>query len=302
MQTYFIRHTQKQDIDDDTRERLWKSRKIAVHFPHEKSGRKNTDTTSLNPEDYKVSDRKAIRALLELAANGGYVCAQYHGHYGEVLVGRIEPRTKVELLRGKWGDLHGLKGRTAILKALPLRNAKVVRTVDYPVMFVGQPRQGTLMRWHVIGAAVQNIIEGRKETFSFASLMPAHQEILCSEFLRLPEAAGWRLPTLAHLILPLGRTMKDIDIFGLATDGKRILAQVTFANREKSIWKLKKLNTYANVDCHLIMFCQTDNQEFIGRVHIVPIEKVFDFFRSFETGRKWRQMVAGSPSEGSISP
>jgi hypothetical protein len=78
MDTYFIRHTASMDVDDDTRAHLWRERKIAIHFPWVKSGDASNDTSSLNPEDYKPSDKRAIRALLKLAETGGYVCAQHY--------------------------------------------------------------------------------------------------------------------------------------------------------------------------------------------------------------------------------
>jgi hypothetical protein len=64
-----------------------------------------------------------------------------------------------------------------------------------------------------------------------SDLSPSQQEILCSEFLRMPEVESRGLPRLVHLLLPPGKTMRDIDIVGTAADGKRLLAQVTFGDR-----------------------------------------------------------------------
>jgi hypothetical protein len=42
MATYFVRHTLDLDIDDDTRRALWEARKIAIHFPWDKSALSST--------------------------------------------------------------------------------------------------------------------------------------------------------------------------------------------------------------------------------------------------------------------
>ena len=146
--------------------------------------------------------------------------------------GWSDPNSKIELLNGKWGGRSGLQGRAAVLKTLRLSNVKLVDPVDYAVLAVGRPRQGTIMQWHLAGKTVENLVPGRRSKPQLSDLAPSQQEILCSEFLRLPEAASLGLPRLAHLLLPTGRTMQDIDIDGIATDAKRLLAQVTFSPLE----------------------------------------------------------------------
>jgi hypothetical protein len=78
METYFIRHTWKCSIDEKTRERMWNSRRVFIHFPWDSQRKqqdynsRRTDSTSANPNDYDGSDKRAIKALRALADNGGY--------------------------------------------------------------------------------------------------------------------------------------------------------------------------------------------------------------------------------------
>ncbi len=118
MHTYYVRHTRELHVDDSTRHRLWKERKIAIHFPWGKSGPSADlpDSSSLNPSDYSETDSRAVRALTELAKNGGYVCAEYYGRE-ECLLGSIAPNSKIELVSDVWGNRNRWTGRQAILKA-----------------------------------------------------------------------------------------------------------------------------------------------------------------------------------------
>jgi hypothetical protein len=179
-----------------------------------------------------------MNALVELARSGGYVCAQYQGRE-TCLVGMIVPNSSVELLYGHWGSLHGCKDRAAVLKTLRLVRVKEVRPSESVAVLVGRPRQGTLMRWPNAGKAIENLVEGRAGQVQVADLSASQQEILCSELLRLPQARQLGLPNLVHLLLPVGRTMKDIDIYGLADAGDRLFAQVTFHFLEQAQARLK---------------------------------------------------------------
>jgi hypothetical protein len=285
MKTYFARHTRKLYIDEDTRRMLWESRRIAIHYPDDKNGLPEEDNSSTNPDDYKGSGRKALRALVEIADNGGYVCAQHHG-YDEVQIGKVKPGSKIELLYGKWGP--GFEGRTAILKSLQLLEVKLVKPSDYASILVGRPRQGTLMRWPSAGALIENLVENKINVPELASLSFDQQEILCSEFLRLPEAVNLGLPTLANLILPVGRTMKDLDLIALATDGKPIFAQVTYSDVNQVDWKLKRLLKYSDPNgCHLLLFCNSSEIIHRSGVTIIPLERVFKLFTETESGSKW---------------
>ena len=99
MKEFFIRHTKKIKVRDEDLKDLWDKDKIAIHFP----GEGDEDSKSLNPEDYKKpSEKGAIKCLLELAKDGGYVWAESridkNAKIGFVEPSRTnEPETNIEL-------------------------------------------------------------------------------------------------------------------------------------------------------------------------------------------------------------
>ncbi|MFY9233187.1 MAG: hypothetical protein WAO58_01880 [Fimbriimonadaceae bacterium] len=293
MNTYFARHTIEIDIDGDTRASLWDQRKVAIHFPDALVQWPEEDSTSLDLKDYVgCRGMRAMKALVELAQSGGYVCADHYPHK-EVLVGVVEPGTPIELVHGKWGNRNNWAGRAAVLKTLQLTRTSVVEPSAHAVILVGRPRQGTLMKWPRAGKVIENIVEGRTDGCSLSDLSPDQQEIICSEFLRTPDAAAMGLPTLARLLLPVGRTMKDIDIAGLASDGSRIYAQVTFSGGKTSLNKINKLRDYAAGRCHLILFCECEKPTMWGSIHAIPLSLVYDSFCESDLGAAWLRAASG---------
>lgn len=288
MDTYFIRHTEVLDIDDDTRNYLWSNHKIAIHFPWEKKGKdRSQDSTSLNPDDYESSDRRAVQALVNLARDGGYVCAQ-HVNREESMLGFVEPGSKIQLFNGKWGDRNGMRGRTAILKTLQLTKMQLIKPLHSALLLVGRPRQGTIMRWPSAGRVVEYMVEGRSRQLQLCDLHYSQQEILCSEFLRTDEAVSSGLPRLTYLLLPPGRTMKDIDIAGIADDGKMLMAQVTYSTLDAAQSKIDRLSPYEDPkQAHLVLFCKCDNPGSQKGVKIYPIEQAFNIFISTKLGKRW---------------
>jgi hypothetical protein len=175
-----------------------------------------------------------------------------------------------------------------------LKAVKFVRPADYATILVGRPRQGTLNRWPSAGLMIENIVEGRPTELALNNLSYAQQEILCSEFLRTSCAVSNGLPTLVGLILPVGRTMKDIDFIGIASDGKPIFAQVTFSNLEAARRKLERLRKYDDDrKCHLILFCSVEKPSQQGRIKIVPLSIVFKEFTSTKSGKTWLKYTLG---------
>jgi hypothetical protein len=294
METYFIRHTEELDIDPKAKASLWESETIAIHFPHYKSRKSlsGRDNSSLDPTDYRPSDAKAIRALTRLAKDGGYVCAVHAGH-SECLLGYVPPGTKVDLMSTTWGDMCGYKGRKAILKTITLQKTRIMDRSDLASVLVGCPRQGTIMRWPKAKDVIQNAVEGIHIKPSLDRLIPGQQEILCSEFLRLPqfERIG-EVPSsrLAHLLLPTGRTMKDVDICGITESGQTLFAQVTFRTLEdpKAKEKLETLATYSGSGRNvLVFFCDCPGIKQVGEVKIIPLQHAYECFVSTALGGTW---------------
>jgi hypothetical protein len=236
-----------------------------------------------------------MNALKELERAGGYVCAQYHGQEA-CLVGMVDPGSSIELIYGTWGSNPA---RKAILKTLRLKRVKVVRPSESVAILVGRPRQGTLMRWPNAGKAIERLVEGQAGEVELADLSPSQQEVLCSEFLRLSDAQFRGLPKLICLLLPVGGTMKDIDVYALAEDGRRIFAQVTFRPLKEAQPKLDRLLPYKDCRSHLLLFCKAEAIVVVNGVTVVPIEDAFKQFRLSPTGQRWFAQFATIPSSES---
>jgi hypothetical protein len=119
-------------------------------------------------------------------------------------------------------------------------------------------------------------------------LLPPEQEIMCSEYMRLPEAAECGLPQLAYLLARPGETMKDIDILGISTNGRPILAQVAYVSHGSGKFneKLAKLRAYQERDqAQLVFFCNCPERTKDGGVIVMPLQKVFDSMRKHDSFR-----------------
>jgi hypothetical protein len=114
------------------------------------------------PGENQQKARGAIRALVELRNNGGYVCAVYrspdgHGNRPEFLVGVVKAGTAIILDEShKWRDKTG---RTAILKTLRLTPVKVLLQDEHAELMRLAPAHSTICRWHSAGDRVARLVE-----------------------------------------------------------------------------------------------------------------------------------------------
>lgn len=262
---------------------LWEKQIIAIHFPRDKSGELlDSDNESTEPADYSLKQRHAVQTLVTLGREGGYVCTEYRG-LTACLIGKVLPGTALEIVTGRWGAGEHA-GRIAMLKSLRLTQVKEIPASDQPATIVGRPRQGTLLRWPSAKNAISDLVEGRDANLDLDSLYPWEQEIMCSEFLR---GSHPPLPLLAHLLLPIGRTMKDIDILALAADGKRIYCQVTHLSLNAAQPKLRRLADNVADANHAVLFCDCDQIDSLTDVVIYPIALAFEQFRATPSGAAW---------------
>lgn len=228
-----------------------------------------------------------MRALSRLAEEGGYVCAEYF-QQKQCVLGYVKPGSRIQLFHGAWGSKNGLDGRKAILKSLRLEKVKLVNPYDSAVILVGRPRHGTVMRWKRAGKIIRNIVEGKRTRPSVDLLSSDQQEIMCSEFLRSAGAARIGLPKLAHLLLPVGRTMRGIDICGINESGSALFAQVTYLDLKHCGTKLNALLQYRdNGQNTLVLFCNCAEPTNKDGVRVVPLRTVYDAFTSTTAGRLW---------------
>ncbi len=297
METYFIRHTwNKVSVDDKTRKRMWRERRVFIHFPWDKTRNQHYDSRSKNPEGYEVGNKRALSALQRLATEGGYVCAHY-SEQDKWLMGFVPPKSKVRLFRGRWTPEDRPKGHNgvAIIKTVRLHKACLVSPHDYASLQSAQPRQGTIMRWPSVGDLVAAIVRKERRQVTFDRLGASDQEVMCAEFLRLGKMRQDILPKLVCLLRDVGRTMKDLDVLGIASDGKRIMAQVTYDPLETSgaRKKLDKLKKYqSNRGVHLLLFCDSKKRSRIGGVSVFPIREVYERFCRTPVGKLWKKQFS----------
>lgn len=276
MRSYFARHTERLLVRDEDLQRFWDEDKIAVHYPGDTE--RNPDTRSLDPEDYSGTGKTAVRYLRDLETDGGYVWAESRISPGVAKVGRVKPGTPVERDDALWevdGDFTGRRsGDAAVLKTLRLEegSACLIGRTEQMGLRAGRPRQGTLVRWHC-GTRLADLVEGRAPKEEWPNLSSEQAEAACAEFLRLQQERS-DLPRLRYLLLPVGRTLKDVDVYGLAEDGRAIFAQVTYHARKNkaSDEKMKKLKAYGEGSGHLVFFGKGQGPSTQSGIPFVSVE------------------------------
>jgi hypothetical protein len=295
MDTYFIRHTESIDIDEKTRERIWKERRIAIHFPGKANGKLGRqDNVSSDPDDYSPKrGRKQMRALAELARTGGFVCAEHYGHK-RCMLGLVKPKSKIELMRGHWGTRNGMPGKVAVLKTLKLHKIKMVHPTESAAFLAGRPRMGTISPWYSVGKLIGSIVNREVIKPSLELLLPPQQEVMCGEFLRTIDSTRLNLPQMTQLLLPVGGTLRDVDIWGIDENGNEVIAQVTYRSPENCDKKIKALRKHrVSKGGKLILFCKCSKLENRDGVLIVPLRLVYEKFTSTPSGKLWLKHILG---------
>lgn len=280
MKTYFIRHSAEWDVEAEFRHRLWAERKIAIRFE---------DLASANPSDYHTpAAQRGVRTFAELAQHGGLVCATISPYAG-CLVARLAPGTPITFEECRYPNAPG---RTGIVKVISLPNAREVPPDKANRLLIGQPQQGTICVWNIIGDRVKHFIEhGDVRITEFSDLLPHEQEVLCSEFLRTPAATLAGLPRLAHLSAPVGRTRKAVDIAGVTEQGLPIFVQVTHhqISDQEIKRKAQALRDAARASGgDLILFCRSDAPSQQAGVCFFPTQRVFDEMKQLPA---WRAAI-----------
>jgi len=243
---WVVRHTTELGIAGAEVRLLWEHNLVAIHYE---------DLKSTSPQDYTTKKAKrAIGLLNKLATKGGYVWADYWTH-DQDKVGYVQPNSQMGFKEVTHKD--SVKNGKAILKVLSITKVKTIEKDQFLALRAGKPNRGAISRWNGGKGKLGMIVRGEKIPREWASLTTAQQETVCSEFLR--SYCHHELPTLKRLLLPPGRTLKDIDIYGLGTDGKTIFGQVTFLSDRNAKKKAKMLQKYTGqTDATCILFCQCD--------------------------------------------
>jgi hypothetical protein len=244
MRSYFVRHTAVLRVRDEDLRRLWHDDRIAVHYPDEASGLGTEDSRSTDTDVYAGKGKTAMRYLHELQENGGYVWAEsFVAEDGAANVGLVEKGTEICLVDARW-DLRGkpyegrADGDRAVLKTMKLKKAKPVRRGQQLGLRAGKPREGTIVHWDKCGTRLEDLVEGRPPREEWANLSTEEQEAVCAEFLRYPPEDP-SLSALRYLLVPVGRTLQDVDANGLDEAGGEIFAQVTYASERTKEVRVK---------------------------------------------------------------
>ncbi len=260
-ESYFIRHV---GIVDS--EILFKNKKIAIHYGN---------IASTDPDKYPKGPRSVIKRFVKLAHDGGYVWAQYkYGDVDKVLVGFIDAGSKIKF-EGKEN-----------LKTLRLKKVREVKMGQLMSMRAGVPREGTFVGWRIVKNRLSDLVKKRPAPMIWDSLSHSQQETVCAEFLRHPRNAL----RLQYLLLPVGRTMKDVDIYGVTSQGSLLFGQVTFSSSRSVIFsKVISLEKYKSLDRNnkLIFFSPQDDRAFYkeliaghSEIKFVPTDEVFGWLKT----------------------
>lgn len=280
MHAYYIRHTETLGVKRDALREFWKQHKIIIHSA--------TNSDSTDPADYTKGEKTAMKRMCELAEYGGYVCSE-HWLFDYCLIGFVEPCTTIEVIETTWENSDDIK---TYVKALKLSKVQELTASQNAVLLVGRPRQGTMSYWWKAQQRLALLVNGAMTSLTLEHLYPSQQEMMCADFLKSPEAASFGLPTLDRLILPPGKTMRDIDIVGLCNDGKQLFAQVTYGDLDRFPWKIDSLRKFRyGEQSHRILFCNCIEKTRQGDVTVFPISRVFDVMTNTELGQQWLHLA-----------
>lgn len=252
MQSVFIRHNfSEQEMVAD----LWDNGLVAIHYDN---------IASINPEVYlRPEGRRALQKLLSCCATGAVVGATYRPvHKAKMLVGEITPGSTVEIR-----DYPGKSGVKLYLKAVSLSNVHEISITDHLLLAAFQPRQRAIAGWESAEKYLISILKNQAlEPLDVNALAPAQLEVICYEYLR---ARG----DISALLLPIGRTLPDINIYGMDASDHRVLAQVTHSGNLD--WKLERLKGYQTPKVKLILFGPEKGRTNDPEVEFIAIEHVF---------------------------
>jgi len=283
MDSYFLREGDVADVDRRDLRGIWERDRIAIHYP----GDGPVDLQSLNPGDYRTrAEKNAVRTFARIAREGGYVWCQCPGE-GFELVGKVKAGTKVELVDTRWRRARAPSdavaprrpGDPAVLKVLPLEVAKRVGPDELIGLRAARPRKAGLSEWQACGKRLEAFVEEKILTIEWRELSSELRETAASEFLRHHELED--VPRMRFLLMPVGRTLQEIDIYGMTDEGKDLYAQVgqgkpDFLEGTGKVGALLEVRR-RDKEAELVMFCDVPEVATRDGVWLVPNKEVFEF-------------------------
>jgi hypothetical protein len=252
MHTAFIRHV----FDKSSLKTLWDEQLIAVRF---------SDCSSTLPENYSGEGKNALNRLWKYCKEGALIGATYRNLYPTKMV-------LGEILKGS--EIQPKKINGYINKTIQLQNTKVIDLFEYPLLLAIQPRHKTTTDWPSAKTFLNALYYGEKLPRDVSSLDPSQLEVLCYEYLRIQNHLNF-------LLLPIGRTIHDIDIYGENKNRERVFAQVTQSkNKEVIFKKIETLKLFNTNSTRLFFFGPEVFNTTDGVISYQSIEEVFSFMQS----------------------
>jgi len=223
IRVYFIRH----NLGSGNNQEIFDSESVAIDY-----GGQQMD--SVDPKDYNSPGNNKIALFNGIAQNGGIIAGRFSG---VVKKGSTEPFNG--LMVGTVVLAKSAEGVTltsgAKFKRIRLTKVRFLPFKEHPLLVAMQPRAGTFAAWHLGAKAIRAFYFGYPLPCSFWSLSPAQVEVLCYEYLQLTSS-------ISSLLLPIGRTLECVDIWGIGSDGVDVVAQVTFGASTESKSELLEQN------------------------------------------------------------
>lgn len=288
----YIRHSM--DTTAEIYRKLIDEGIVAVHYTERL--KEVVDSTNLknheDPENFEGYARNVLRRLSRHCKNGVIVFADYSdpplksiqktGSIGIIPEGQ---KYKVKRYYGHPNYPNGL-----IYKQVELCNYTKLSYADYAAFLAIHPRGGTLSQWKAeepvkftYKRKLDLPIDSR--SISLDVLFPAQQEVLCSEYLRTKAPDEIRLK---HLLLPVGRGMKTVDIDGV-NERIHLFAQVSYSDSKSDIKrKVQDLTGLAkgyggSKDLVRVYFGPTSIKGLVHSIdpdiQFVPLEEVFEVMK-----------------------
>ena len=290
IRSYFIRHKfgvwKKQDdgkwIEDVARTKevlkeAWEANLAVIDYLEVKN-----PENAFNPDapEYKndLPARKTLRKVKSFFESGAGLIAVFSAgsHPNRMRIGRVGALTK--------GRLHSFKAYPNYsFKVIEYDFSAEVEIEKYSSLFTKIPRQTTFTHWPSARKALNQIYRKEEPRVDEPSdLDPSQLEILCYEWMR---ENGY----LKYLTMPVGRTMRYVDIVGINKNSEKVFAQVTFHSKEHE-WKVKSLKE--NFKGSLYFFCDGLSECKDG-INFVSIQEVFDYFANNSEKRIFLEHLVG---------
>ncbi|MDQ6967724.1 MAG: hypothetical protein Q9M14_03470 [Mariprofundaceae bacterium] len=269
---YFIRHTGVLEISNDDITSMFKQGLVGIHYG---SDYKVDPSELLKPDAYKESSAvRSMNYLLNLAKSGGYIWSDYSS-ISRTLIGKVYPNSKVFLK--EFTPTKNLEYFTKneknklFMKCIQLDETQEIKIDQQLPLRARRPRQGTFVKWHKSYGKISKIFGGNEAINCWNDLTPDQQEILVYEYLRETENDEYHIK---YLLMPIGRTMKDIDIYGINSSGNKIFIQVT--NLKEDHEKIEALRQYPS----LLVYAGDVKNRIENNIKFINVYDIFDYFKS----------------------